>query len=221
MILPINLTGRLGLPDGGVPNFTLDPQTGEVMGAQFWSQGNIDPATGEPMSGIDPATGEPLSADGGYTNDPGLWMSSSNPNQNILNTAPLRDSRGTQWNRRGSFLTESGFDKWRRAGKPTACSMSGLSAYTLADGTPCDPTVISAPICEDTTQRVLQAIAAGTSVAAQTIAPNPSVTYPGAIYPPGYVPGSGTLTVSGGMSAGAMLFGGLIIMGLIFAVSRR
>ncbi len=210
MILPINLTGRLGLPDGGVPIFSLDPSTGEIIGAGNWPGG----------SAIDPATGEPLPADSSYSNEPGLWMSNSNPNQNILQTAPLRESRGTQWNRRGSFLTESGFDKWRRAGKPTACSMGD---YTLPNGVPCDPTMIGAPMCEDTTQRIIQAIAAGTETAAGSLAPS----YPygggyGSAYP-GYtpIPGGGSVTVSGGASPGAWLFGGLIVVGLIYAMSRR
>ncbi len=203
MILPIVLTGRLGLPHGGVPNFTLDPNTGEVIGGQFWPQG---------AGAADPVTGEPVSVDSAFTNDAQLWTAGKGgADPNVLNTAPLWDTRGTQWNRRGSMLSESAFDAWRRAGKPTACS-KGISGYAFADGTPCDPG-IAGPLCQDSTQRILQAIAAGANAAAYP--QQQTFGYPARI------PGGGSVTVSGGASPMAWLFGGAIVVGLIYAVTRR
>jgi hypothetical protein len=211
VILPIVLTGRLGLPGGGVPNFTLDPSTGEVIGGQYWPQG---------AGAADPATGEPVTADSSFTNDAQLWNTAGKggADPNVLNTAPLWNTRGTQWNRRGTFLSESAFDDWRRKGKPTACS-KGVGDYTLLNGTPCDPTVYGTALCQDSTQRIIQAIAAGANVAAGggIVPPYGSPGYPG--YTP--IPGGGSVTVSGGASAGAWLFGGLIVVGLVYAVSRR
>lgn len=207
MILPIVLTGRLGLPGGGVPNFTLDPQTGEVMGAAFWPQGS---------SAIDPATGEPATPSADFTNDPSLWNAPGVSDPNVLSTAPLWDTRGTQWNRRGSVSTESAFDRWRRAGKPTACSMKGIGDYTLADGTPCDPTVYGTAVCQDSTQRILNAIAAGTTAAARTVA---TPGYPVATYPPGYV--APQVAVSGSASPGAWIVGIAAVFAVIYLVKNR
>jgi hypothetical protein len=208
VILPIVLTGRLGLPGGGVPNFTLDPSTGEVIGGQFWPQG---------AGAADPATGEPVTADSSFTNDPQLWNTAGKggADPNVLNTAPLWNTRGTQWNRRGTFLSESAFDDWRRAGKPTACS-KGVGDYTLPDGSLCDPGFAGA-MCQDSTQRIIQAIAAGANAAAATQYPQ----YQTIGYPPGRIPGGGSVTVTGGASMGAWIFGGLIVAGLVFAAVKR
>src|SRR5216684_6717058 len=107
MILPIHLTGRLGLPGAtGVPSFTLDAD-GNVVGGEYWPQG---------ASGEDVATGEPVTEESGatgYTNDAALWDSPQMIGPaTAINTQSLRDSRGTQWARKGSYLTESAFDKW-------------------------------------------------------------------------------------------------------------
>lgn len=208
MILPIVLTGRLGLPGGGVPNFTLDPSTGEVIGGQYWPQG---------AGATDPATGEPVTTDSSFTNDAALWNNPAGKggaDPNVLNTAPLWNTRGTQWNRRGTFLSESAFDDWRRKGKPTACSR-GVGDYTLPDGSPCDPGIAGA-LCQDSTQRIIQAIAAGANAAAGSQYPQQYQTF-------GYprIPGGGTVTVSGGASPVAWIFGGLIVVGLVYAVNRR
>jgi hypothetical protein len=210
VILPIVLTGRLGLPGGGVPNFTLDPSTGEVIGGQYWPQG---------AGATDPATGEPVTADSSFTNDAALWNNPAGKggaDPNVLNTAPLWNTRGTQWNRRGTFLSESAFDDWRRKGKPTACS-KGVGAYTLADGmTPCDPTMIAAPMCEDTTQRIIQAIATGANVAAGSLNMPMQNTL---AYPPGYV--APQVSVSGSASAGAWMLGIAAAVAFIYVVKNR
>jgi hypothetical protein len=52
---------------------------------------------------------------------------------------------------------------WLVSSRPTP--LSGMGDYTLANGMPCDPNV--QVNCLDTTQRILQAIAAG-SIAADT-----------------------------------------------------
>ena len=122
MILPIKLTDQLGLPGGGVPAFAMDPSTGDIIGASSF------PAA---ASGIDPVTGEPMTTDSAaaYSNDSSLWPAGSTSSGNVTNPAILnvnstRDTRGTQWERTGTYQSESGFDKWRRMGRPTSCRRS-------------------------------------------------------------------------------------------------
>jgi hypothetical protein len=193
VILPIVLTGRLGLPGGGVPNFALDPQ-GNVIGAEFWP-------SGADASGVDPATGEPMTADSAssspFTNDAALWTGETSG----------------KWDRIGSQRSESQFDRWRRAGRPTACS-KGIGDYTLTNGMPCDPTVYGAVLCQDTTQRILNAIAAGASVAAGTqIQP--------AYGTPGYVGTLPQVAVAGSASPGAWIVGIAAVAAVIYLVKNR
>jgi hypothetical protein len=215
VILPIVLTGRLGLPGGGVPNFALDPQ-GNVIGAEFWP-------SGADASGVDPATGEPMTADSAsspFTNDAALWTGETSGNPSnleigsaILDVGSRRHTRGTQWDRIGSQRSESQFDRWRRAGRPTACS-KGIGDYTLTNGMPCDPTVYGAVLCQDTTQRILNAIAAGASVAAGTqIQP--------AYGTPGYVGTLPQVAVAGSASPGAWIVGIAAVAAVIYLVKNR
>lgn len=209
LILPIHLTGRLGLPGAtGVPSFTLDAN-GQIAGSQFWPQGS---------NGEDIATGEPVTAESGspdYSNDAALWDSPQmiGPATSI-NTQSLRDSRGTQWKRHGSYQTESSFDKWRRMGKPTTCSMSGIGD-TWPDGSPCVPG--SGPLCMTTAHRIAQAIAIGASAAAapQYGMPGYGNQYGG----PGY--NNPQVAIGGSATPGAWILGGLAAVAVLWVISRR
>lgn len=209
MILPITLTGRLGLPAQGVPNFSLD-SSGNVIGSDFWP-------SGDNAAGVDPATGEPPTSssftDDGFTNDASLWDPSSNAAitpTSLLNVAPLRDSRGTQWSRRGSYSTESQFDKWRRAGRPTSCSL-GDWAGTLQQAITAG--IVGADAANLPAGSVVQSGPNGI-----TIATPASVSYPGGIVP--YVPGQG-ITATATASPVAWILGIAIVGGLFYAVTRR
>jgi hypothetical protein len=211
MILPIKLTDKPGLPGQGVPQFTIDPSTGLIMDAEFWPAG---------AGAIDAATGEPaVQAQIGYGDDPGLWSPAAagqtfgpaDPNQ--LNPAAIWDYRGTQWTRRGSYQTESAFDKWRRAGKPTACSLSGRRGRL-----------------GDWTGTIQQAIDAGVIGAAASSLPPGSVIQstpgggitvynPGAVIPGGA--GNAQVAVAGSASAGAWILGGLAAVAVIYVLKNR
>jgi hypothetical protein len=217
VILPITLTGRLGLPGGGVPNFALD-SAGNVIGAEFWPSGSD-------ASGTDPATGEPMTAESSssspFTNDASVWTGETpgapsilDIGSNVLNVGSRRNTRGTQWDRIGSQRSESQFDRWRRAGRPTACSMQGIGDYTLSNGLPCDPTVYGTVLCQDSTQRIINAIAAGAAVAAGTqIQP--------AYGTPGYVGTLPQVAVAGSASPGAWIVGIAAVAAVIYLVKNR
>ena len=195
MILPIKLTDKPGLPGQGVPQFTIDPTTGKIMGSEFWPQGAVDPATGEPAPAID------------YGDQTGLFhggQSFGANDPNAVNPAAIWDYRGTQWNRRGSYQTESAFDKWRRTGKPTRCSMG------------------------DWTGTIQQAIDAGVIGAAAASLPPGSViqSSPGGgitVYNPGSTVGGAVpqIAVAGSASAGAWIFGLFVAGAVIYLVKNR
>lgn len=193
MILPIRtLFGRPGNPGaGGVPALSIEPWTGEIVGAGFNSG----------------AGGSGGSSDSG----PGASETSSEP--------------GAPGMLPGS--EPSGFDRWRLAGRPTRACPGGMGAYTLPDGTPCDPGMSSPAVCQDTTQRILNAIAIGASTAAQLQQPQTQyVSYPASPpqYPyPAYQGGAsgGSVTVSGSANPAAWLFGMLLIGGVVVLAMRR
>lgn len=196
MILPIKLTNKYGLPGHGV---------GSIIGAQRLDQsGNEDQVTGESI------TEESINP-GGYINDRGLWeVKRPWTDDGILNTGAIRDSRGSQWKRRGSYRTESAFDRWRRAGKPATFSMRGMGD-TYPDGTPCEP---GTPNCLTTAERILLAIAAGANAAA-----NPY--YGGPVYnrPQLGVP-QPQIAVGASASTGAWVLGGIAVVALLI-LSRQ
>lgn len=210
MILPIKLTDQSGLPGQGVPSFTLDPSTGQVIGAEGWPVG---------ASGTDPITGEPVTADSiDYTNVPGLWddrdqtvgarpAHSYGVDPNGINPASIWDYRGTPWKRHGGYQTESAFDKWRRAGKPTRCSVG------------------------DWTGTIQQALDAGVIGAAAASLPPGSViqSSPGGgitVYNPGaVVPGAGgsspQVAIGGSATPGAWLLGAVLVGVAVYVYTRR
>jgi hypothetical protein len=112
MILPITpLFNRSGLPGGGVPAFTVDPSTGDVIGQ-----------VGHLIDWTDPTSGE----GDGVTGDRGGAVTIDENGDlvevPILNTGALRSTHGrTVWGSSGSYKDESDFDLWRRAGKPALC----------------------------------------------------------------------------------------------------
>lgn len=199
MILPIRtLFNRAGLPGGGVPAMSLNPD-GSIATAV--TAGSLTDSSGAALS--DSWTDQPSGGDGG---------SPAAPNEMVLDTGALQQKHGADvWRRAGRY--ESGFDRWRRMGKPTVACPRGMGAYSLPDGTPCDPT-ISGPACQDSTLRIVQAITAGAATAAGQLQP---AYYPG--YPTG--PYAGQVTVSGSAGPGAWIFGLLIVGAVAWAVANR
>jgi hypothetical protein len=216
MILPIKLTGQNGLQVGsGVPSFVIDPATGEILGGADTGQ-STDPNAVPPdmlITGgaIDPTTGEPATEESilaqqdaaqDFSNTTSVW-DTSNPDASagapastdILNTGALRNTRGTQWNRRGSYLTKSAFDNWRDAGRPTSCSLKGFGDVQTAD-------------------RILTAIAVGANAAAQPTYPNYGTPY-GAQVP------SGQVTVSGAANPIVWIFGGVLVLGAAYLIGQK
>jgi hypothetical protein len=197
MILPIVLTGRLGLPAGGVPNFTTD-SSGNVVGAEFWPDGTD-------ASGVDPATGEPITAESGAAVPSPIPV-----NPNVINLQPLRDTGGvTQWMRTGKNSSEPAFDRWRRAGRPTACSLgdwAGTLQAALTAG------IVGADASIYPPGTVVQSNAQGISIITPGNVSNPGATIP-------YVPGTITATASAN-PLGWIL--GLGLLGFLFyTVSQR
>lgn len=232
MILPIqSLFNRPGLPGTGVPPMSVDPRDGSVTG-DIWPNGavGVDPVTGNIVTKQQTEAASTVSGPGGVVDssdqdtaaavDLSEWDAAEpapEPPPPIIDVAAIRKSHGSQWNYQGSYLTESAFDKWRRAGRPTACRVSsacGMGAYTFPDGTPCDPGMSDPRFCLDTTERVLQAVTAGAAAANQQL----QYGQYGGYYPP---PGSAAVTVSGQASPAAWIFGGIIAATLLYAVVNR
>jgi hypothetical protein len=107
--------------------------------------------------------------------------------------------------------------------------MGALGDYTLANGQPCDPSLYGAVLCQDSTQRILQAIAAGTATAAQQIAGAPLITGQSSYAQPcpaGLVYNPATLTCTPGVgvsvsSSGSGMLLLLIAGAVLFFMSRR
>ena len=223
-ILPIqSLFNRPGLPGAGVPPMSYDPATGDVIG-NMWPQGavGVDPQTGDIVVKEQTTAAQTVSAAPGGTIDISDWDSAEPPPvppEPILDVAAIRASHGSQWNYQGSNLTESVFDRWRKAGRPSACQKlsrgCGMGAYTFPDGSPCDPGMSDPRFCLNTATRIIDAVTAG------AVAANNQLVY--GSYPQGYgpIPGGGSVTVSGQASPVAWIVGGLIAASLLYAVVKR
>jgi hypothetical protein len=224
MILPIqSLFDRPGLPGAGVPAMSIDVQTGKIIG-NVWPQGavGVDPITGDIVT-AENTTGAAIVSGGGDASGDGTssgegdiseWDSGSpepQPLPLILNTGSIRNTHGTPWDFTGSNLTESAFDRWRKAGRPASCQKVGMGDYRYPDGTPCDPLMTDPRLCMSTADRIINAAISG-AVAAQGLPYGPQYGAPA---------GGGSVTVSGQASPGAWIFGGLIAAALVFAVVRR
>jgi hypothetical protein len=105
--------------------------------------------------------------------------------------------------------------------------MGELGDFTLSNGQPCDPSLMGPVLCQDSTQRILQAIAAG-SVAASNAIVGPSITGPSsyASCPVGTIFNPSTLTCQPGVGVQASASGSgmmlLLIAGaVLFFMSRR
>jgi hypothetical protein len=106
--------------------------------------------------------------------------------------------------------------------------MAGLGDFTLSNGQPCDPGLMGPVLCQDSTQRILQAIAAGTATAAQQIAGAPLITGQSsyANCPVGTIYNPATLTCQPGVGVTASASGsGMILLliagAVLFFISRR
>ncbi len=105
--------------------------------------------------------------------------------------------------------------------------MQGLGDYTLANGQACDPGLMGPVLCQDSTQRILNAIAAGTATAAQQIAGAPLITGQSsyANCPVGTIYNPATLTCQAGVTATASANSGMILLliagAVLFFMSRR
>jgi hypothetical protein len=106
--------------------------------------------------------------------------------------------------------------------------MAGLGDYSLSNGQPCDPGLMGPVLCQDTTQRILQAIAAGTATAAQVAAGTPLITGQSsyANCPVGTIYNPSTLTCQPGVGLQASASGnGMILLliagAVLFFMSRR
>ena len=107
--------------------------------------------------------------------------------------------------------------------------MAGLGDYSLSNGQPCDPGLMGPVLCQDTTQRILQAIAAGTATAAQVAAGSPLITGQSSYAQPcpaGLVYNPATLTCTPGVGLQVSSSGnGMILLllagAVLFFMSRR
>jgi hypothetical protein len=233
-LLPItSLFNRPGLPGAGVPPMSIDPATGDVIG-NMWPQGavGVDPITGDIITkqntraasttdappnivyGTDWAEIPPADISDWDSGEPPVVIPPL-----ILDVGAIRDSHGSQWNYQGSNLTESVFDRWRKAGRPSSCQKlgrgCGMGDYTFPDGSACDPAMSDPRFCSNTAARIINAVTSG------AVAANNQLMYGN--YPPGYgpVPGGGSVTVSGQASPIAWIVGGLIAATVLYAATRR
>jgi hypothetical protein len=106
--------------------------------------------------------------------------------------------------------------------------MRGLGDYTLSNGQACDPSLYGSVLCQDSTQRILNAIAAGTATAAQQIAGAPLMTGASsyANCPVGTIYNPSTLTCQPGVGVTASATGSgtmllLIAAAALFFMMRR
>jgi hypothetical protein len=213
VILPIRtLFGRSGLPGAGVPAFSIGPD-GQIVSAADYGPGQMasvsdwDAGASTTPGGATPV----VVTDSGVPVDPGA----------LVDTGAAGRTHGQQvWNRQGSYRYESAFDRWRRAGKPTR-GCGSLGDFTLPDGTPC--VAGSTPQCMDSTQRILQAIAAGAGAASIPFQAVPGYATTPYTLAPGYMigPTGQAVPITQSGSGGVWIVGVLIIGGLIWAVSRR
>ena len=102
-----------------------------------------------------------------------------------------------------------------------------MGDYTLSNGQACDPGLMGPVLCQDATQRILNAIAAGAGAAAQTVG-SPLITGQssyancpvGTIYNPATltcVPGVGVQASASGSGMLLLLIAGAVL----FFIARR
>ena|SRR5579864_5879679 len=102
-----------------------------------------------------------------------------------------------------------------------------MGDYTLSNGQPCDPGLMGPVLCQDSTQRILNAIAAGAGAAAGAVG-TPLITGQSsyANCPAGTIYNPATLTCQPGVGVQASASGnGLILLliagAVLFFMSRR
>jgi hypothetical protein len=98
--------------------------------------------------------------------------------------------------------------------------MGALGDYTLANGQACDPGLMGPVVCQDSTQRILNAIAAGSVAASQTLG-TPLITGQSsyANCPAGLVYNPATLTCTPGVGLQVSSSGNGMILLLIAGVA--
>jgi hypothetical protein len=104
----------------------------------------------------------------------------------------------------------------------------GMGDFTLANGAACDPGIMGPALCQDSTARILQAIAAGSAAASQTLG-TPLITGQSSYAQPcpaGLVYNPATLTCTPGVglqvsSSGNGMILLLIAGAVLFFMSRR
>jgi hypothetical protein len=113
---------------------------------------------------------------------------------------------------------------WDPRGQP---GLAGLGDYTLSNGQACDPGLMGPVLCQDSTQRILQAIAAGSAAASQTLGA-PLITGQSSYAlpcPAGLIYNPATLTCTPGVTATASANSGMILLliagAVLFFMSRR
>ena len=102
--------------------------------------------------------------------------------------------------------------------------MGGLGDYTLSNGQACDPGLMGPVLCQDSTVRIINAIAAGTATAAQIAAGN-TLGVSGANCPIGTIYNPSTLSCQPGVGVSATANSGMILLliagAVLFFMSRR
>ena len=196
MILPIPaLWGRAGLPGQGIPAMSIDPDTGQILnpyrdagaapaGFDIAGDGAIVPSS--------TAAVERWDAGAAVSGEKQRAADSNGAQRSMLDfTNALKRTHGAPvWNDVGSYRDETSFDKWRRAGRPVSCGISGVAENIAA---------------------ALQG--AANAITLQNLPPGAIVRPDGTIIMPGG-PGEsvsvssypGGVEVSGGASAGVWIF---------------
>ncbi len=102
--------------------------------------------------------------------------------------------------------------------------MGGLGDYTLSNGQACDPGLMGPVLCQDSTVRIINAIAAGTATAAQIAAGN-TLGVSGANCPIGTIYNPSTLSCQPGVGVSATANSGMILLliagAVLFFMARR
>jgi hypothetical protein len=92
-----------------------------------------------------------------------------------------------------------------------------MGDFTLSNGQACDPGLMGPVLCQDTTVRIINAIAAGTATAAQIAAGN-SLGVSSANCPLGTIYNPATLSCQPGVTATASANSGMILLLIAGAV---
>ena len=244
MILPIaTLFGRPGNPgSGGVPALTIDPVTGDIIGAGFDSPTAIQALTAEPVT--EPWTGEILTDGTSGGTDPSSgaitltrafrnsqFQKRTNrgsfydyadypPPSRIDTNSRWTTHGGPVWRNNGNQQTQSNFDLWRMAGRPTAACHGGMGDATT--GTPDWAATVADLINTGAAVGVAATLPSGSVVQSS---PNGTTIYTGAggtAIPGAYgaIP-TGQVAVAGSASPAAWLLGAIFFGAVIWAVKQR